>query len=49
MCFKQETDAKEVEQLKLLKGRFDPTLAAANRGWTFSNQTGQGLGRAPAE
>jgi len=36
MCFQQETDTMEVQQLKLLKllkGRFDPkTLVAGKRG-----------------
>jgi hypothetical protein len=33
MCFQQETDTMDVEQLKLLKGRFDSkTLVAGKRG-----------------
>jgi hypothetical protein len=33
MCFQQETNTTEVEQLKLLKGSFNPkTLVAEKRG-----------------
>jgi len=33
MCFQQETDTMEMEELKLLKGKFDlKTLIAGKRG-----------------
>jgi hypothetical protein len=38
MCFQHAADIMQVEQLKLLKGRFDPkTMAAGKRGPTLSN------------
>jgi hypothetical protein len=31
ICFQQDADAMELEQLKLLKGRFDPKTSVAGK------------------